>query len=54
MGEKLYNEMNVKVNLCDKAKLIKTNNIYYENNENDYLVIKKQTILLAAETMSYK
>ena len=33
--------MNVKVNFYDKAKLMKTNNIYYENNEKDYVAIEK-------------
>ena len=41
MEEKLYNEINVKVSFCDKAKLIKTNNIYCENNEKDYTNIEK-------------
>ena len=39
--EKLCNEMNVKVNFYDKAKLMKINNVYYENNEKDYVVIEK-------------
>ena len=40
--EKLYIEMNVKVNFCGKAKLIKTNNIYYEASEKDSPAIKNR------------
>ena len=32
---KLCDKMNVNVNICDKAKFIKTNFIYYGNNEKD-------------------
>ena len=39
--ENLFNKINVKVNFCDKAKLIKTNNICCENDERDYVLIEK-------------
>ena len=35
--EKLCSKMNLNVNICDKAKFIKANFIYYDNNEKDNL-----------------
>lgn len=37
--EKLCNEMNVKVNFYEEAKLTKINNNYYEGNEENYISI---------------
>lgn len=37
--EKLCNEMNVKVNFYEEAKLTKINNNYYEGNEKNYISI---------------
>ena len=40
--EKICNEINVKANICDKAKLLKTNNIYFEIDRKGYVVMKMQ------------
>ena len=34
--------MNLNVNICDKAKFIKANFIYYDNNEKDNLDREKK------------
>ena len=40
-GKNIHNEINLKVNFCYKEKLMKGNNICYENDRKDFVVIKQ-------------
>ena len=33
--------MNVKVNFCDTAKLMKTNDVYYKNDSKNWFLLEK-------------
>ena len=39
--EELSKEMNVKVNFCDTAKLMKTNDVYYKNDSKNCFLLEK-------------
>ena len=43
-GKNIHNEINLKVKFCYKEKLMKGNNICYENDRKDFVVINKTEI----------